>query len=34
VDTIFNEAVPDWMEINFRVAALRKQYLEARLFAK
>jgi tetratricopeptide (TPR) repeat protein len=34
VDTIFNEAVPDWMEINFRVAALRKQYLEAKLFAR
>jgi hypothetical protein len=34
VETIFNEAVPDWMEIDYRVAALRKQYLENILFTK
>lgn len=27
VDDIFQNAVPDWMEINFRVAALRTRYL-------
>lgn len=27
VETIFSEAVPGWMEIEFRVAALRRQYL-------
>jgi hypothetical protein len=34
VETIFTEAVPGWMEIDYRVAALRKQYLEAKLFAR
>jgi hypothetical protein len=34
VETIFTEAVPGWMEIDYRMAALRKQYLEAKLFAK
>jgi hypothetical protein len=28
VETLFKEAVPDWMELNFRVAALRAQYLK------
>lgn len=28
VETVFNEAVPGWMEIEFTVAALRRQYLE------
>jgi hypothetical protein len=31
VETIFHEAVPDWMEIEYRVAALRTQYLKAKL---
>ncbi len=33
-DKIFNEAVPGWMEINYRVAALRAQYLKENLIAK
>jgi hypothetical protein len=34
VETIFAEAVPGWMEIEHRVAALRAQYLEEKSFAK
>jgi tetratricopeptide (TPR) repeat protein len=34
VETIFNEAVPGWMELEFQVAALRRQYLENQLFSK
>jgi hypothetical protein len=34
VETIFTEAVPGWMEIDYHVAALRKQYLETKLFAR
>jgi tetratricopeptide (TPR) repeat protein len=33
-ETLFKEAVPDWMEINFRVEALRAQYLMAKLTEK
>jgi tetratricopeptide (TPR) repeat protein len=27
VEVLFQQAVPDWMEINYRIAALRRQYL-------
>jgi hypothetical protein len=31
VETLFREAVPGWMELEYRVAALRAQYLKAKL---
>jgi tetratricopeptide (TPR) repeat protein len=34
VETIFDEAVPDWMELEFRVDALRREYLENKQFSK
>jgi tetratricopeptide (TPR) repeat protein len=34
VETLFNEAVPGWMEINHRVEALRAQYIEQKVFAQ
>jgi hypothetical protein len=34
VDEIFEKAVPGWMEIEFKVAELRAQYLEEQMMAK
>lgn len=31
VESLFVDAVPDWMEFNYRVAALRRDYLAAKL---
>lgn len=34
VETLFGEAVPGWMEIEFTVAAMRTKYLQDKRFAK